>query len=296
MLLVTTTDCLAKRYGMEQAIDMIADAGFDALDFSAFELGKDDCPLLGDGYREWALAMRQKAESRGLRFVQAHAPFPSSVPEEERNPIIKERILRAMEISALLGVEIIVVHPVQHLEYSGNVETLYRMNMEFYRSLIPHCRQLGIRIATENMWQWDKTRNVCKDSTCASPEEFCRYVDDLDSEWITACLDVGHIRLCGRREADVIRLMGGERIGALHLHDNDGCHDNHYLPTAMTGNWNEVCRALGEIGYKGNFTLESDAFLRRYDDEFIPTALKFMHDVSRYLMKKIEAASIATEQ
>ena len=56
----------------------------------------------------------------------------------------------------------------------------------------------------------------------------------------------------------------------------------------MSMNWDEICKALAEIGYKGHFTFESDNFLKRYDDEFIPTALRFMYDTAKYLVAKIE--------
>ena len=36
MKLVTTTHYLASHFGMEKAIDILADVGFDGIDFSAF--------------------------------------------------------------------------------------------------------------------------------------------------------------------------------------------------------------------------------------------------------------------
>ncbi len=288
MKLVTTTGVLADKFGMDKAIDMIADAGFDGLDFSAFDMVKDDSIYNGENYKEIAKAMREKAESRNLEFLQAHAPFPSAKGEPVFDKMAKERIIRSMEISSILGVEIIVVHPMQHLIYVSNVEKLYEMNMEFYRSLIPYCEKFGIKIATENLFQGDNRRNVKVDSVCASPQEFSRYIDDLNSEWITGCLDLGHVGLCGRLPQDVIRYMGAGRIQALHVHDNNYKDDCHTLPCTMDMDWEGICKALKEIGYKGHFTYEADNFLLKYTDEFLPTALKFMNDTGRYLINKIE--------
>jgi hypothetical protein len=36
--------------------------------------------------------------------------------------------------------------------------------------------------------------------------------------------------------------------------------------------------------------MESDAFLARYPNDFLPTATKFMADTTKYLAEKLEAA------
>lgn len=86
----------------------------------------------------------------------------------------------------------------------------------------------------------------------------------------------------------MVRALGHDRLGALHVHDTDLIRDLHTLPYMGKQNWNEICRALGQIKYEGVFTYEAECFLRPYDDDFLPTALKFMHDTGRMLIKKIE--------
>ena len=207
MLLTTTTEFLYKKYGIDKTIEMIAEAGFDAIDYSAFEMLKDEDPINQPDYKEYALRVRKKAESCGVRFVQAHAPFPSSRDDEVYNTSIKEKIIRCMEACAIMGVEIIVVHPIQHLSYMNNVETLFDMNMEFYKDLVTYAEKFNIRVATENMFQYDANRDVMRDSTCASPEEFCRYIDTVNSPYLTGCLDIGHCGLCGREPYDMIEYI-----------------------------------------------------------------------------------------
>ena len=46
----------------------------------------------------------------------------------------------------------------------------------------------------------------------------------------------------------------------------DYVDDLHTLPGVEKINWENVCRALGEIDYKGEFTLEADNFLKNFDD------------------------------
>ena len=290
MLLVTTTKHSAPILGMEKTIENIARAGFDGIDFYAKDMLNDDSPYNSDGYMDIARAMREKAESCGIRFTQAHAPYLSgSVAIGSFNAAFKDKIIRSLQFSAALGAEIIVVHPIKQLKYYMNAQALYEMNMEFYRSLIPYCEKYGIKVATENMYETDQQRHMIRDSVCASPEEFRKYVDDLGSEWITGCVDLGHVGLCGRDASDMLRYMGSDRVGALHIHDNDNFKDLHGLPCTINMNWDEICKALADIGYRGNFTFEADGFLTRYSPEFLPTALKFMHDTGRYLINRIEA-------
>ncbi|MBQ8526124.1 MAG: sugar phosphate isomerase/epimerase [Clostridia bacterium] len=289
MLLVQQTDVTAARFGMEKAIEMIAHAGFDGLDYSAFGMLNDDDPLNQSDYIAYAKNLKSKADSCGIKFVQAHAPFPSSKGENEFDKTVKERIIRSMEACAIMGVEIIVVHPKQHLPYMSNVEALFDINMEFYSEMIAYGEKFGIRIATENMFQYDEHRRIMRDSTCASPQEFCKYIDTVNSPYLTGCLDIGHCGLCGREPQDIIRYMGSDRISCLHIHDNNYMTDNHTLPCTRGLNWNEICKALADIGYRGHFTYEADNFLKAYDNCFIATALKFMHDTGRYLIEKINS-------
>jgi excinuclease ABC subunit B len=85
-----------------------------------------------------------------------------------------------MEIAAILGAKIIVVHPKQHLEYAEYSKELFEMNVEFYKSLIPYCEKFGIKVATENMWQWDNVNKKIIDSVCSKPQEFCDLIDEIN--------------------------------------------------------------------------------------------------------------------
>ena len=286
MLLIPHTSPVAEKVGEEKTVELLAKAGFDGLDYSAFHLRGDDSPLLKDNYKEHCLNLKRIAEENGTRFVQAHAPFQYMDDTAEYFNNFGKRVIRAMESASILGAEIIVVHPIQNLVYSENKYKLYDLNMEYYNFLIPYAEKFGIKIACENMFQCDRY-GIC-DSVCASPDEFNKYVDDLNSPWITACLDLGHCGVCGRTAQDMIRAMGGERITALHVHDNNGVTDLHQLPGTVSMEWEEICKALAEIDYKGNFTYETDNFIRYYGEDFLPTALKFMHDCGRYYIAKIE--------
>ena len=286
MLYSCQTCHLASRLGINAAVDAMLDAGYPALDISLF--GNNGF-MLAEDWRDTAKALRAKAETRGAVFNQAHAPFGGGYEHYTKNLI--PTFPRVFEFCEELGVRQIVVHPLQQGRYYGRERELFDMNMDFYRSLIPLSDKHGIKIAIENMWQTHPvTHRIC-DDVCANPHELAAYFDTLnDPEHFTVCLDIGHVALCGREPEDAIRVLGHDRLGALHVHDVDYINDLHTIPYLGRVNWSAVVDALADIRYKGEFTMESDAFLARYPNDFLPTATRFMADTTKYLAEKLEAA------
>lgn len=286
MLYSCQTCHLASRLGIHAAVDAMLDAGYPALDISLF--GNNGF-MLADDWKETAKALRGKAEDRGAVFNQAHAPFGGGFEHYTKNLI--PTFPRVFEFCEELGVRQIVVHPLQQGRYYGRERELFDMNMNFYRSLVPLSGKHGIKIAIENMWQTHPvTHRIC-DDVCANPHELAAYFDTLnDPEHFTVCLDIGHVALCGREPEDAIRILGHDRLGALHVHDVDYVSDLHTVPYLGRINWSNVIAALADIGYKGEFTMESDAFLARYPNDFLPTATRFMADTTKYLAEKLEEA------
>jgi sugar phosphate isomerase/epimerase len=191
------------------------------------------------------------------------------------------------ECCAELGIKTVVIHPVQDGPFIEKGEELILRSVEFYKGLIPMAREYGVRMATENMWQRDENKKII-DDTCASPEQLCRCVDMVDSEWLVAYLDIGHVVLCDREPADFIRSLGRDRLKALHVHDNDMVNDQHIIPFAGKIDWISTCRALGEIGYTGDFTFEILKTTGSVPGELCPDILKYSERVGRYLISQIK--------
>jgi len=289
MLLSTQTDYLARKFGHERAIEIIADSGFDAIDLSLFDMKKDDSVFMQDDYREYVIKLKSLAEGRGLFFNQAHAPFPCSKDDETYNAMIFDRIVRSIEIAGLIGAKCIIVHPMHHLPYAEHAEELKAMNMEFYRRLAPHAKKAGVKIALENMWQRNPETKEIIVSACSRTKEFADWIDTLNDDCFTACLDLGHCGLYGFDAAESIKGLG-HRLGALHVHDNDYQSDAHTAPYLGKMHWDTICDALAKSGYSGELTLEADNFFNHFEENFSPEAAKFLHAIGRDLIKRIELA------
>lgn len=284
MIFSTQTDVLANKYGMETAIEMFAAAGYPALDISLFN--RNELPFVGDFY-EYAERIRKKADSFGVKFIQAHAPFywKYEVYVNEIIPLLP----KAFEFCSLLGVRDVVVHPIQNGRFYGREKEIFDLNVEFYRSLAPIARKFGIRIGIENMWQnHPVSRNIC-DDILADPHELARMYDVLnDPEVFTVNLDLGHVALCGREPEDAIRIIGGSRLGALHVHDVDYCTDMHTLPGTSKLNWMKICQALADVDYQGSFNLEADNFFVGFPPRHYQRVATFMADTCRMFVEIIE--------
>ena len=279
-----STGLLEKRFGIEKTIDLIADAGFDGLDYTD-DNGK---AFLSDNYKEEIAFVLKKAKSRSLKFYQTHAPIAGRMIHEGGMELLISSTIHSLEIASLLGAEAAVVHPIQDDLHKMGDNCVYEKNMAFFSSLLPYCEQFNVKIAIENMIKSDKKTGVIRDGVCAHPLEFIKYIDDLNSPFVTGCFDTGHCSASGREPQDFLRVVGNKYITCMHIHDNDYRSDKHALPCTMDLNWDEICKAMAEIKYDGHFTLEAVNFLNKYTDDFIPTALKFKYDTARYLVNKIK--------
>ena len=67
----------------------------------------------------------------------------------------------------------------------------------------------------------------------------------------------GHSNFCGEKPADAVRLVGGEYLGSLHVHDNDGKADQHLRPGFGNIDWVDFSNALAEIGFEGSVNFET---------------------------------------
>lgn len=283
MKLVNLTDTLAERFGDKEAVRITCEAGFDGIDFSMFRmLHEADDILNSAGYKAHLAELIKIADSYGVTFEQAHAPFPSAKDgNAEYNEKMLEMLKRALEIAGTLDAKICVVHPVQFKENQ------FEQNMELYHKLEPYASDYGVKIAVENMWGRDNVANRIVPNVCSVADDFNRYVDALNPEHFTACLDLGHCGLVGDNAGNMIRQMGS-RLGALHIHDNNNFEDSHSLPYLGKMDWDDILRALGEIDYQGHFTYEVIDFLRAFPDDVVLASEKFMHDLGRSMMRKIE--------
>jgi sugar phosphate isomerase/epimerase len=229
---------------------------------------------------DYAKAVKKAGDACGIPCVQAHSPFGTiSSPEDFDFYVTLHR--RAIEMCHELECDMLVVHPGNHYGAVDNYTNLYA-------KLLPLAERLGVRLATENMWNWNEEKTITHPSACGTVEDFCAHIDIANSYYLTGCLDLGHAEMTDAPgAATMIRGLGKSRIGCLHVHDNDHLRDKHTLPYQGKIDWESVIEALREIGYEGHFIYEAGNFIKYYPDELVMLGLTHMEQVGRYLIKRI---------
>lgn len=286
MKISTEIHSAAKIIGEEKAIELYAKAGFDAWDFSMFEMCKYDWgkktlldnshPLAGSNHLAFARRLKQTGIDNGIHCNQSHAPFPTSCPE------IRSYLKRAIECTAEAGGKICIIHPDNNKSPEENAE--------MYGELLPFAKGCGVKIATENMWNWDNEKGHSCFAACATPESFCKHIDVLDDDYLVACLDIGHAEMKGSQTsaAEMIHALGS-RLQALHIHDNDKLHDSHQIPFSMDIDFDATIKALKDINYSGYFTLEADSYLKDFNADNIFDGIKDLAASAKKLADMFEA-------
>ena len=281
------TDRIEEKFGTLASVRMNCEAGFEAVDYSMYNATS---PVFAPDGTSLANEMKRVAKSYGVGFNQTHAPFSRfklGNENTDENRRIFYSIMRAMEVTAELEAPIVVVHP-SVICPCLSADERFDMNMEFYGKLLPRAKNLGIKIAIENMWgrhRDDKTR-IIKD-VCSDAAELIRYVDALNSDSVCACLDIGHSGLVGE-SCDEMALSLGDRLLSLHIHDNDFYHDDHTLPYLGKINFPKLIEALRRINYKGDITLEANEYLKGFPDKLYPAALNMLARVASYIRDEVE--------
>ncbi len=275
MRISTEIGSISPLVGTEKAIRLIAEAGFDAWDFTTFDLYKPQELLGGTDCITYARHLKQIGLECGIVCNQSHAPYPSSL---DVIPLLQQ----AIRCTAEAGGKLCVVHPIAFEPLEKSVE--------LYRALLPTAKECDVKICAENLVGWDDEKKESFFATGATPQSIVELLDAVNDPYLVACLDVGHaeMRPAASGAPKMIHALG-DRLQALHLHDNDCCYDHHQLPLTMSIDYDAVLQALNEVKYKGDFTLEAVHYmLNKFTTETVADGLRTMATTARKLANRFE--------
>lgn len=275
---------IARHIGEERAIEACAKAGFDHWDFSMFQMclhkiydgvvEQTNHPLSGNKYLSFARQLKKVADDNGIICNQSHAPFPCTVK-------ILDYLKRAIECTAEAGGKYCIIHPWNY--YTPE------QNAQMYFELLPFAKEHNIKIATENMWCWDKEKDEACFAACCNPESFLAHLNAVNDDYLVACLDIGHaeMRGLGTSAVEMIDALG-DKLHCLHIHDVDQWHDSHQIPFSLNVDFGDVVRTLKKNNYHGVFTLEADSYLKAYTPENVYTGVTMLADSAKRLATMFE--------
>lgn len=188
-----------------------------------------------------------------MEISQVHGSF--SHPQADTTPELvnqkRELTFCAIEGRAMLGCRKLVIHSL--LPYTSHdlnyAEETGEANLHFLHQVCERAREYGVLICLENM---PPLR-----SSLAKVPDVLRIVRELNDPHLRICLDTGHCSCFECSPGKAVRQIGGELLGALHIHDNNGKEDQHRLPHDGIIDWTDFARALREVGFDGVLSLET---------------------------------------
>lgn len=280
MELSINLDFVQLRYGtdakrsVEEALDLCREAGFMRLDYLVNVLTPD--------YLEQAKLAREALDARGMRVVQSHCPFFRY--GENGLEKFKEFAPRAVEASAVLGADYLVIHADEYRsggEFDA-AESL-RQTREYLAPVVDLCVQKGVRPAIENLFE-DKFGGPDRSRYTSEAEEVLAVLESFPGSGIGCCWDSGHHNVSFGEERFFEKLeMLAPHIVCTHMHDNRYGIDMH-KPAFFGGiDWKKVMEILKKAGYQGDFTWEF--VYERIPDGLYKEYLHFMHSIGDYLSK-----------
>ncbi len=292
MRLATETREHALRFGIRNALVMLRDAGFDAVDLTLGKVNPDDDLLRRPDMRSFGVSLREYADSLGIGFVQAHAPFRVTYTDTFNTSCpAYDDVVRSLELASVMGIPRVVVHALKTPADDLTVD--YRdVSRRYYLSLLPYCEKFGVKIAVENLFVRD-VRNKTYYGLFPDPRIMTEFVTSLGSPYFAVCCDLGHTAVTGLAPENYIRGISSDLLCSLHVQDTDFRGDRHMPPYMGNHNWDEICRALAEINYSGDFSLELPRYTERFPDELLPAAMEIACRTGRFLISRIEKEKTA---
>ena len=214
---------------MPEKYRLIKAAGFDGV---MTWWGGDD--KWGDDYKQNPALAR----AQGLFVENAHAPFDTVnnlwLDNLESEAYADDLIRYAGEL-AQIGIPTMIVH----VSNGYDPPPVCQLGIDRLKRLTATAETHKINVAVENLRRGDYTAAV---------------FGAISSPYLKFCYDSGHNNYVDRNSNYLG--MYGNKLAALHLHDNDGTTDQHLAPMDGTADWPLIARRIKDTGYTGAVALE----------------------------------------
>ena len=236
-----------------EALHLTKEHRFEALELGVFEAGALPLGVTETRCRE----IRAEADRLGvgLPSLASGLYWSRSLGDSDLASRVKARedLERMIQIAAWLGAKTLLVIP-------GSVdvfflpdrppqpyEEVYKNATEGLHQVLPLAENLGVRLGIENVWN----------RFLMSPHEMAAFVDQFQSQWIGAYVDLANLMPFGYAE-DWLRTLG-KRVVGVHFKDFRravGTAEGFVDLLEGDVNWPELVKALDEIRYEGPVAAE----------------------------------------
>lgn len=277
---ISNTQYNMARWGKERYKKMM-ELGFTAMDFSndITDLHAG-CRIDNDEFLRLVKEEKKIIDESGIELFQMHGPWrwpPRDLEPEDRADRMS-RMKASIEACAILGCENWVIHnimPFGHEDLKLGKETeTWEMNLEFFTELAKTAHQNGITICVENM--------PMPNFSIGAPLDTVRFIKAMNDDCFKMCYDVGHAAVIPG--VDPVKSVYDikDYLRTVHIHDNLGKVDQHFIPFFGVVDWEGVGKALRDIGFKGAFSLEVES-PAKLPDPFFEEQFKLIYKIANHI-------------
>lgn len=265
--------------------------GFKVLDVTVAMSKQKDHPLNSDGWEKWIDEVANEAAKLGIEFAQAHLPFyrvsdPILLDDEERQ-FFERAKYRSIHACGVLGVKWAVEHVFHSVGDQCFAPKIKEGNLRYFEPFVEAAKKENVGIAFENMIP--ASPKNCLIRYPVTHWELIDFVDSWKDPSVGICWDFGHANFAYSDQSEPLKSIG-RRLKALHVHDNLGSSDMHFAPYLGTINWKIVMKALADIGYEGDLTLELGNFTCGRPEPVQDILAKCAYEIGNYLISLYDEA------
>ena len=236
----------SRKPNLAWALEVAAKIGYDGV-----ELIYDDGVLSPTriGFKE-RKRLRELSSQLGVEIPSVATgvlwKYPLSSPDEHLRELGLSYARAGLELARDLGAKVLLVVAgvaVPEAPY----EKLLERSIESLKALARYAEDLGVKVGVENVWS----------KMLYSPLEFKKLLDEVNSEFVGAYLDVGNVVAIGYHEHWLELLK--DRLLMIHVKDFDervgGLAGFRHVGHGSI-DWKRLITLLRDIGYNGYLVVE----------------------------------------
>ncbi len=257
----------------EQAMDRFISAGFSHMEWAT----EHTLMLLEEGSPEkMGRQAATWAKERNFFMPQGHISFKGGTCDDARF----EQIKKEVDFFLNAGITYAVIHANGGDDLPH--EERYARWVHYFTALCEYVKGTDLTFCLENLGSVPFTHRA---------ENILKLIDDCGGKNMGICLDTGHLHLTRLRDGneqtttEFVRIAG-DRLKALHIHENNGRADDHQMPFSAKKafDWRELIRALDEIQYQGLFNMEIVGESVRHPLAVRDEKLKYVRFLCEYML------------
>lgn len=300
----------------ETGYKKIKQAGMTSIDYNIIWSNIEKVEPLDDIYEH-----KKLADKYNLVFSQVHAPRYNLIPlcsdMENLMAALLEQYKRSIEVCEILKAPFLVVHPIARFSVlasrqpgskTPDVEHTYEQsihyNLVFFEKLGKIAAKSKVIICIENLFFRFNGRII--EGFCSNSHDILRVVNHVNNivgkEVLGACFDTGHANALKKNLGKEVAMLK-EHLKCVHLHDNNGCDDDHQMPYTFgdvysgecTTDWGGFLLALRRINYRGAISFEPTKLLKNLPGTMQVPMLTYLRSIGEMFSNVVAFEEILKE-